>query len=265
MSHKIIVLLAVALCGLQSANAAEADFEVLNFAISDPQHSNPQVVADSVLNIIGSFIPQMPAPAPTLAPAPTAAPPAPTAVPTAAPPAPTPPPPTAAPFVFPPFPFVLPQPQPQPQPQPIVVVPSNPQVVPANCKPEPPCSKKKNSVAEFLVNVPCPTTTTTPKPIKQIIVKVPCPTTKKPTCECQCCPCNPCKPKKKKVQKPVSKESCEESSSEEVKTVYKSYDPVMKKYVNTRGNNVNKQLSSYEPRGDYRRTQVQNDEYWYKK
>lgn len=76
MSPKIIVLFVIALCCVQSSFAAEADWEVLNFAISNPGQSNPAVLKNSILNILGSFFPAAPvtaAPAPTTA-APTPAP-----------------------------------------------------------------------------------------------------------------------------------------------------------------------------------------------
>lgn len=96
---------------------------------------------------------------------------------------------------------------------------------PPNCE----CRKKHHSLAEFEVNVPCPTTTQ--KPPKKIIVRVPCPTTSTTTtekpCACQCCPCNPCqKPQKPhKPHKPTkpSKHSCSEESHE-YKTIVKTYE-----------------------------------------
>lgn len=77
------------------------------------------------------------------------------------------------------------------------------------------CKKKGyKSLADFMVNVPCPKTTE--KPPRKVIVKVPCPTTEKP-CTCQCCPCNPCKKKKPK------KESCSSESKESIEV--KTYVP----------------------------------------
>lgn len=71
MCQKMFVLFTIALCCLQSSfvcRAAEADWEVLNFAISNPGQSNPEVLKNSILNILGSFVPQSP---PTAAPVPT--------------------------------------------------------------------------------------------------------------------------------------------------------------------------------------------------
>jgi hypothetical protein len=77
------------------------------------------------------------------------------------------------------------------------------------------CKKKgPKSLADFMVNVPCPKTTE--KPPRKVVVKVPCPTTEKP-CTCQCCPCNPCKKKKPK------KESCSSESKESIEV--KTYVP----------------------------------------
>lgn len=95
------------------------------------------------------------------------------------------------------------------------------------------CKKKeKSSLADFMVNVPCPKTTT--KAPRKVVVKVPCPTTEKPSkaekCACKCCPCNPCENKKKK--KPTKKESCSSESKEEVKTIVRSYKPSPKKSHN---------------------------------
>lgn len=125
---------------------------------------------------------------------------------------------------------------------------------PCDCKP------KKNQLAEFVVNVPCKTTT--PKPIRQIVVKVPCATTTEKPCQCQCCPCNPCKPPKKqsKPQKHHVESSEESSSHEEAKTIYKSYDPIMKKYVEAKRNNVARSRPiSYIPNSHYERVPVRND------
>jgi len=93
------------------------------------------------------------------------------------------------------------------------------------------CKKKQKSIAEFMVNVPCPTTTE--KPAKKIVVKVPCPTfatttTEKP-CSCQCCSCNsaPSKPEKhhKKAKKDYENVHHSESEeSREIKTVFKAYE-----------------------------------------
>ena len=93
------------------------------------------------------------------------------------------------------------------------------------------CKKKQKSLAEFMVNVPCPTTTE--KPPKKIVVRVPCPTTTTTTekpCNCQCCSCNsapaPDKPEKK-AKKPKDCEENVQSESEEsreIKTVFKAYE-----------------------------------------
>lgn len=290
MARKSLLFVALALCSVSSLFAAEADWEILNFAIANPGGSNPQVLKNSILNILGGFIPPIPdisfaAPAPTPAPVPvvTAAPtPAPTAAPTLAPTlAPTQRPPAPVPgSPYPQIQLILPNgqpiylPYPLPQPSPAVPVPQ-PTVAPApvpastaappapcpcnqpapcSCVKSAPCDQKKN-LAEFVVNVPCPTTT--PKPIRQIIVKVPCPTTTKKPCECQCCPCNPCKSPKKKVYK----ESSESDSHEETKTVYKSYDPVIKKRVEVKRNDVPKAYPfSYHGTGGYHRVNVQRND-----
>lgn len=265
MCQKMFVLFAISLCCLQSSfvsQAAEADWEVLNFAISNPSQSNPEVLKNSILNILGSFVPQAPPAAPTTAkpptlpPAPTFPTPAPTGLSrifsiknnlqvkfiTAAP--------TQRPPVYPTYPIYYgpnmqpiyyPQPQPQQQPQ----LPQQPiQQYPWSYPSRPfDCDPKKKSLAEFLVNVPCPTTT--PKPIKQIVVRVPCPTTTQKPCQCQCCPCNPCKPSKApKVVKKARKESSEEDSHEQ-KTIYRSYDPIMQKYVAARRNDVSREEISF--------------------
>lgn len=64
MSPKTFVLFAVALCSLQSTLAAEADWEVLNFAISNPGQSNPEILKNSILNILAGFGVSAPPPAP---------------------------------------------------------------------------------------------------------------------------------------------------------------------------------------------------------
>lgn len=290
MSRKLFVLLVIAFCyDLSFTNAAEADWEVLNFAINEPEKSNPEIVKNSVLNILKGFVPTGPVivTSPTT-PATAPPPPPPTAAPMPLPTNPpvTQPPPTAAPYYPPypvympqqgqqffPFPFPYPQsqqqqqsqPQPQPQQQAIPALATLP-TAPTTAAPQPAacpscyqqscsCRNQKKNLAEFVVDVPCPTTT--PKPMKQIVVKVPCPTTTKKPCECQCCPCNPCKSAKKKQYRVSS----EEESEEEVKTVYKSYDPVIKKYVDAQRNDAprTRQTSSYQPRGDYQPIAVRRD------
>lgn len=299
MASKIFILSVIALClaSTKTAFAAEADWEILNLAISNPGEANPEVLKNSVFNILESFIPNNPPapPAPPATPAPTQAP---TQAPTAAPKpiivaAPAPAPPAPAP-VFPPFPIFIPQPpapqaqpqpypypypiyppQPQPQAQPLPVA-VQPQPLPVAVQPQPqpqpigpncnicntpaPCKHQQKSIAEFLVDVPCPTTT--PKPIRQIVVRVPCATTTKKPCECQCCPCNPCptqKPPKLTRKNFKPKESSEEESQEETKTIYKSYDPVIKKYVDAKRNDDAKSSINYEPRGNYQRVQYKRD------
>ncbi len=61
-------------------------------------------------------------------------------------------------------------------------------------------NKKKDPIADFLVEVPCPKPTE--KPPRKIVVKVPCPKPRyeKPhqqNCGCQTCSCNPCQSYKK--------------------------------------------------------------------
>lgn len=296
MTSKVFVLLALVFC-CEVSFAAEADWEILNLAIANPGRSNPEVLKNSILNILKSFGPETPqiitvAPTqPTVKPpvttAPTTAKPCPVcppagpcpACPTAAPPAApatAPPPPPFCPHyppIFIPAPAPSPVPAPAPQ-QPVVHHPVHYPIhhpVYHHKAPKKPCGPHDNAIANFLVNVPCPTTTTTPKPIRQIVVKVPCPTTTKKPCECQCCPCNPCPtpkpPKPSKPSKPSKttkcpkhhrKQSSEESHEEsaETKTIYKSYDPVMQKYVDATRNYVPAQRSiPAQSSADYQRSQ----------
>lgn len=274
MVSKIFISSVIALCllGTKTAFAAEADWEILNLAIDNPGGSNPEVLKNSILNILGSFVPNPPPPAAAT----TAAPTQPATAATTARPAPAPVQPAPQPSpVFPPFPIFIPQPMPQQpapapqQPQPVQPSfpfpfpfpqpqPSVPQPLPPSCNicnTPAPCKHQKNSLAEFLVDVPCPTTT--PKPIRQIVVRVPCPTTTKKPCECQCCPCNPCPtPKPAKLTKKSFKapESSEESSNEETKTIYKSYDPV-KKPAEVKRSDAPRTQVSFEPRGNFQRVQ----------
>lgn len=213
---RIILILAIASM-LQFSKAEEADWVVLDAAIANPGSANPEVLKNSILNIITGFVPKSP-PAPV--PSSTTA-----AV-------------TSAPITTTTTqravqiqPIFIQQPQPQ-NPQtplpahiPYPVYWQNMGSSSSNTNCEKPSESKQKSIAEFFVNLPCPTTT--PKPMRQIVVKVPCPT-KKP-CECDCCPCNPCKTKKR-----VQKESSEEESEEEAQTIYKSYDPVLKKYIDVK-------------------------------
>lgn len=271
MNKKITFVLAIAIFGFSYAE--EADWEVLNLAIKNPADANPQILSNSILNILKSFGPSTSVP--------TAA----TSITSTSPPTTSTPRPcpvcshSSAPVII----SASPQPQIS-HASPVPVAPSTPQITfhpiylsapsspvlpqlhsPKNYYPSPnshpqqqiiyshrpeklskpsACGPHENSLADFLVNVPCPTTTTTQKPIRQIVVKVPCPTTTpKPVCECKCCPCNPCPTLKPKPSKPSKiatkcpeKESSEESREEsvETKTIYKSYDPVMKKYVNAK-------------------------------
>lgn len=306
MNKKIFVFLALAVC-FELSSAQEADWEIVNLAIRNPGQANPQILSNSILNILRGFAP--PTSAPTPAPPVTAAP---TAAPiTAAPkPCPTcpgacPPPPTV--IVSPPAPAPSPVPAPAPVPSPpapqiipiYVPAPSPPAPVPApapapiqyypapvnqpnqqyiyyqqqqQSPTKPPCGYSGNSIADFLVNVPCPTTTTTKKPIRQIVVKVPCPTTTaKPECECQCCPCNPCPTQKpprpsksyrhpkpsRTTTKCPEKHSSEESHEDpsEARTIYKSYDPVMKTYVNAK-------RSYFSPRANAKNSQSHGEYLW---
>ena len=228
---------------MSSVFSADADWNVINTAIDDPIGSNPEVVKNSILNILRDL--QMPnarstrpvvAAPPVVAPPPVvvAPPPVVVAQPPVAPPARPSPPVFAQPsspiqFQIPDFsifddfatglnsqfqmqnnqlrPQQMPQPRPQPMPQPMPqqrpleygsnVVQLMPQYRPAQQQNPKPCGKE--SVAEFMVNVPCPTST--PKPVREIVVKVPCPTTTEKPCQCQCCPCSPCPKKQKKPRK----------------------------------------------------------------
>ncbi|CAO1304614.1 unnamed protein product [Diamesa serratosioi] len=207
--------------------SADADWNVINTAIDDPKGSNPEVVKNSILNILRDL--QMPKVRPTTA-APVIVPP-PVIAPIAKPPPVVALPPTKPPQqiqFFNPFqdlesglasqffrprpqPTVdyvdnagpmMPQQQPRPRPQPALDYGPNyvqlmPQYRPAPYQTPKPCGKE--SVAEFMVNVPCPTSTQ--KPVREIVVKVPCPTTTEKPCQCQCCPCSPCTKKQKKPKK----------------------------------------------------------------
>lgn len=205
MASKVGIFLAV-ICLLQPqlSFASDVDWEILNFAISNPAQSNPAILKDAILNILGGFagsvVPPMPTPGPTTtkAPVPTTM-----KVPTT----------TAAPqiiwsghqgsqpFYINPIYYQAPSAPAAPAAAPVThahsvnYVHSHPlgQLHHQN-RPDP-CGP--NKIGEFLVNVPCPKPTT--KAPREIVVKLPCPTTKKPeesTCNCQCCPCNPCKPSK---------------------------------------------------------------------
>lgn len=73
MTSKVFILFALAsFCLFSTLNAAEADWEVLNFAISNPGESNPEILKNSVLNILQGFIPK-PSPKPATTPRPTVA------------------------------------------------------------------------------------------------------------------------------------------------------------------------------------------------
>jgi len=238
-------------------NAAEADWEVLNLAIDNPGSSNPEILKNSILNILAG-LGQLPTAPPT-----TTAVPCPQTVPSVSPTAATAPP-TLPPTYRPIYTYYQPPQIVQQAPQAVQPVQQSPVYYQPQYQPFEPSKHhhhhhqkqpKNKAIAEFLVNVPCPTTT--PKPIRQIVVKVPCPTTKKP-CECQCCPCNPCKPPAKKKQ--YYKSSSEEESQEETKTVYKTYDPVVKKYVDAKRNDVPKTRSvSYQPAANYQRVHLKKD------
>lgn len=187
--------------------SSDVDWEVLNFAISDPSQSNPEILKDAILNILGGFAGSIPLPSfPTAGP--TTAAPATTATPT------TTPKPCNGPVIN--WPTVQQQPAAQ---SPIFISPiylqqlqqqlqqAAAQQSPAAPAQNPlsnilyhhrqqdPCGP--NKLAEFVVNVPCPKPTQ--KPPREIVVKLPCPTTKKPEqnqCNCNCCPCNPCQKQK---------------------------------------------------------------------
>lgn len=259
---QLLVLILTTIC-FKSVQSSEADWEILNLAIRNPSQANPQILSNSILNILNSFgsstsattqVQTSTSPvtqtSTTSKPCPVCSTPSPSLP---APPSPSPslPPPSSPPQItF--HPIYIPAPPSAPSPAPQVLPGSyhlpahhQQQIIfqePRKTSKASLCGTHENSLADFLVNVPCPTTTTTPKPIRQIVVKVPCPTTtSKPECQCQCCPCNPCpslKPKPSKPSKPsrttkkcIRKESSESRSEE---TIYKSYDPVMKKYVNTK-------------------------------
>lgn len=206
-------------CSMSSVFSADADWNVINTAIDDPIGSNPEVVKNSILNILRDLqIPQ-----PSVRRTVVAAPPV-----VVAPPIVTAPPVVVAPLVQQPSPVFVPQSPSRPQqvpyfqilqdiqsslnqqllqnsppkPQQTIsygenVVQLMPQYRPAPIQKTKPCGKE--SVAEFMVNVPCPTPT--PKPVREIVVKVPCPTTTEKPCQCQCCPCSPCPKKQKKPRK----------------------------------------------------------------
>jgi hypothetical protein len=236
MSTKFSILLTF-VCFLQPhlfVNGRDTDWEVLNFAISDPGKSNPEVLKNAILNIVGDlFTTEATTAAPTTTPCPgatTTTKGCPICTKPTKPPKPT----TPAPCKFPQIPDNIRPPwidflshqqaaaivrsqQPmaqQPQPNPLVSaahdflhyknIPHRHGDSPVNhyhsrppTKPE--CNCGPNKLAEFDVNIPCPKPTPKPKPIREIIVKVPCPTTKKPECPCNPCPCKnkPTKPKPK--------------------------------------------------------------------
>lgn len=231
---KFYITVLVAGCCMSSVFSADADWNVINTAIDDPIGSNPEVVKNSILNILRDL--QMPtarSTRPILAAPPAAVAPPVVALPpvAVAPPVVALPPVAVAPPVQPPvfaqnpspLQFQIPdfsvfddfaaglnsqfqmqnnQPRPQPRPQPTLeygpnVVQLMSQYRPAPSQQPKPCGKE--SVAEFMVNVPCPTST--PKPVREIVVKVPCPTTTEKPCQCQCCPCSPCDKKQKKPRK----------------------------------------------------------------
>lgn len=223
---KLFITLLVAGCCMSSVFSADADWNVINTAIDDPAGSNPEVVKNSILNILRDMRSVRPAAAPVAAPR------APPVV--VAPPPPVfvaPPPPAVQQAPAPQFQFQIPdltfiddlaagissqfqfpnfqpsqqqqqiiqqipqQQQMRPRPQQSElqfgqnVVQLMPQFYPSQPSQQAkPCGKE--SVAEFMVNVPCPTST--PKPVREIVVKVPCPTTTEKPCACQCCPCSPC-------------------------------------------------------------------------
>lgn len=230
MASKIGIFFAV-VCLLQPHLnvASDVDWEILNFAISDPAQSNPAILKDAILNILGGFASSVPLPSfPTAAPG-TPAPPKPTAAPTAAPPRPT-----AAPAPAPVINWQFLPPQ-QPGQAPIYINPiylqqlqqaqqqaqqqnaASPVASPVSNfiyqHKRDPCGP--NKVAEFLVNVPCPKPTQ--KPPREIVVKLPCPTTKKPhqpECGCNCCPCNPCNtPKSTKAPKTTTTTTAKPSTT----------------------------------------------------
>lgn len=55
MSLKLFTILLM--IGSQSVYAAEADWEVLNLALDNINAANPNVLANSILNIFSSFLP----------------------------------------------------------------------------------------------------------------------------------------------------------------------------------------------------------------
>lgn len=75
------------------------------------------------------------------------------------------------------------------------------------------CNRKgSKSIADFMVNVPCPKPTE--KPPRKVVVKLPCPATEKPY-DCQCCRSKPCKKRKPKKES----SSSESKESIELKTI----------------------------------------------
>lgn len=59
LSYKVLTVLVLAssLCN-QFTLAAEADWEVLNFAIDNPNAANPTILKNSILNILSGFLPE---------------------------------------------------------------------------------------------------------------------------------------------------------------------------------------------------------------
>lgn len=176
MSIKITLLLIFG-CSLQFnlMSAAPVDWDIINFAITNPVQSNPVFVQNAALNILAEYEG-------------IAIPPAVTAIIT-----------TALTNVAGPSTNALNQPQPV-GPTPVFKLFQK-----HHKQPAPDCGP--NKIGEFLVSVPCPKAT--PKPPREIVVKLPCPTTKKPEepqCNnCQSCSCNSCNCKSTKPPKTTTK------------------------------------------------------------
>lgn len=245
MATKIgIILSIVCLLQPQLSISADVDWEILNFAISNPEKSNPEILKNAMMNILGGFtgsIASVPA-APiettttTVIPTTTEASPAARNILTGFS--------EQVPFYLNPIYYQQPQVS-VPAPDPLAATPPAAAPQPADSSsfilPYPTSLLKKhqpktpdcgpNKIGEFLVNVPCPKAT--PKPPREIVVKLPCPTTKKPVeespCNCQSCvscKSRPSKSPKKHQRTTTTKKPCEnESVSDSHEESYESYHP----------------------------------------
>jgi hypothetical protein len=278
MSTKFSILLAL-ICFLQPhlfVNGRNTDWEVLNFAITDPGKSNPEVLKDAILNIVGDFFTtQATTAAPTTTPCPgattTKAPCGCSTTTTTTTPKPCKHIPNWPSNIKPPWiDWLSQQQQVQPAAASKMQYSPNPPAPyvnthnflhaaniphrhgssgPVHHQHKPDCDCGPNKLAEFDVNIPCPKSTPKPKPIREIIVKVPCPTTKKPECECQCCPCNPCKNKPTKRPKP-SRTTRKRSTTKRPKPT-RTTKPPKESCSSESSEVVHKSYQQYHPRGKY--------------